>query len=56
MVDESILRLLEGALIKGAEAAEIYRIEQESTLVDIKEGKIDTLSREQQVGFGLRVW
>ena len=56
MADESILRLLEGALIKGAEAAEIYRIEQESTLVDIKEGKIDTLSREQQVGIGLRVW
>jgi PmbA protein len=56
MEDESIFRLLEGALTKGAEAAEIYRIEQESTLVDIKEGKIDSLSREQQVGIGLRVW
>jgi len=55
MNDEPVFDLIEIALAKGAGAAEIYRIEQESTLVDIKLGKIDSLSRERQVGIGLRV-
>lgn len=55
MNEASISDLIETALANGAEAAEIYQIQQESTTVDIKEGKIDSLSRERQVGIGLRV-
>jgi PmbA protein len=49
------LALIEEALAQGAEAAEVYQIEQETHLVDMKEGKIDTLSRGHQMGIGLRV-
>jgi PmbA protein len=56
MEDKEALGLMEGALAKGAESAEVYRMEQESNLVDIKEGKLDTLSRSRQEGIGLRVW
>jgi len=55
MEEEGLLDLIEDALAQGAEAAEIYRFEQESTLVDIKEEKLDTLSRGRQEGIGLRV-
>ena len=49
------LALIDEALAQGAEAAEVYQIEQETHLVDMREGKIDTLSRGHQTGIGLRV-
>ena len=55
MTEESLFHLVEAALAQGAEAAEIYHLVQDSTLVDIKEGKIDTLSAARQTGIGLRV-
>ena len=55
MREEAIFSLIDLALAKGAEAAEVYRLEQASSLVDIKEGKIDSLSQAQQTGVGLRV-
>ncbi|MDH7498910.1 MAG: TldD/PmbA family protein [candidate division NC10 bacterium] len=55
MEEERLLGLIEDALASGAEAAEIYRIERDSSLVDIQEGKLDTLSRGRQEGIALRV-
>jgi len=55
MADKFLSHLLEVSLARGAEAAEIYDLEEDSTLLDIKEGKIDTLSRTHQEGIGLRV-
>jgi len=55
MEEKGILDLIEVALAKGAEAAEIYRIEQKFHLVDIREEKLDTLSQGRQEGIGLRV-
>ena len=49
------LALIDEALAQGAEAAEVYQMEQETHLVDMREGKIDTLSRGHQTGIGLRV-
>jgi PmbA protein len=56
MEESELENLWKVALARGAEAAEAYWLREDLTLVDIKEGRVEVLSRGQQAGVGLRVF